>query len=254
MPNWVFNRVYATGLEAEVQRFIEQAKAMPNTFVETDEDKWNSKFSFANFIAPPQGSIDSGEYHETKGWVGGKESGNTDNNWYNFNTREWRTKWDAGDASLEAEATSANFEFQTAWSSPEPVFKAMVEQFPELEFAISYEEEQGWGGELVGSKGELTVVKEYDIPDSHSDYVEREREDSCNCSWAEDKDDWYDDCPNKREIFVQVTKVYRLSSSDPTEARAEYLEIEMGEKELPVEESDLGSFVLVDEDGKPLQD
>ncbi len=33
MPNWVSNSVRVTGLEAEVQRFIGQAKAMPNTLL-----------------------------------------------------------------------------------------------------------------------------------------------------------------------------------------------------------------------------
>ena len=51
-----------------------------------------------------------------------------------------------------------------------------------------------------------------------------------------------------------MTKVYRLSSSNLEDARVEYFEMETGKKELPTEESDLGSFVFVDEDGGLLQD
>jgi hypothetical protein len=123
-----------------------------------------------------------------------------------------------------------------------------------LEFDFYWEEEQGWGGEAIGAGGYYSITKEWDIPNSHSDYVERDREESCICSWADDKDDWYEDCPNNQDIFVQVTKVYRLSSGNLKDARVEYFEIETGEKELPTEEADLSSFVFVDEDGEPIDE
>lgn len=257
MPNWVSNRVTVTGNEAELQRFIEQAKAVPKTFTSAPEDEkgdWDSPISFANFITPPQEALDSGEYWATKGWVGGEKSGDTTNNWYEFNTREWGTKWDASEPSIDVEAGSVTFGFNTAWSPPEPVFHAMAKQFPELEFNISFEEEQGWGGEMSGSNGEISLTDEWDIPESHADYAERDREDSCVCSYEDDKDEWYDDCPNKRDIFVQVTKMYRLSSGNLDDARVEYFQMETGTMELPTEEEALSSFVFVDEDGEPIQD
>ena len=98
------------------------------------------------------------------------------------------------------------------------------------------------------------MVREWDIPNSHSDYAERGNEDGCICAYDDDGDNWYEDCPRVQDIFVQVTKVYRLSSGTLEDARAEYLEIEMGTKELPTEESDLSSFVFVNEDGEPIDE
>lgn len=260
MPNWVANRISITGSDAELERFVEQAKAEPPTFRAVDstdtEEKgeWNTPFSFANFICPPQEALDSGEYWATHGFSEGKESGNTPNNWYNFNTREWGTKWDAGQAEVEKTAEGVAVAFETAWSPPEPIFHAMVEQFPDLTFDIWWEEEQGFGAELTGENGELTLDKEWDIPESHADYVAQDKEDSCICEWNDYKEEWYDDCPNKLDIFVQVTKVYRLSANSLKDAKAEWFEITEGDGELPEEEADLSSFVIVDKDGQPIEE
>lgn len=255
MPNWVANRISITGFDAELDRFVEQAKAEPVTFRADAEEggEWNTPLSFANFICPPQEALDSGEYWATHGFSGGKESGNTPNNWYNFNVREWGTKWDACHPEVERTAEGVAVAFDTAWSPPEPIFHAMVEQFPELAFDIWYEEEQGWGGELAGSAGELILMKEWDIPNSHADYVERDILDSCNCAWSDDKEDWYDDCPGKRDVFVRVTKVYRLTANGVEDARVEYFQMQNGELELPTEEDGLTAYVFTDENGEEIE-
>lgn len=265
MPNWVANRVSVSGTEADLKRFIDQANAVPITLREgqglkEDGTKKEVVLSFANFIAPPQEAIDSGEYHETHGFSKEGATGQTENNWYNFNNSKWGTKWDVCfDSYVETNAdggsSTAEYAFDTAWSPPEPIFQAMVEQFPELKFDIWWEEEQGFGAELTGEDGELTLVREWDIPSSHADYVARDGDaDNCPCSHDDDKEYWYDDCPGKRDIFVRVTKVYRLSSNGVTEARAEYFEMQNGSKELPEEEDGLTSFSIVNEDGVEITD
>lgn len=262
MPNWVANRISITGSDAELDRFVEQSGREPATFTAhpksddfgEEKGEWHDPISFANFISPPQEAIDSGEYWATHGFSEGKESGNTPNNWYNFNVREWGTKWDAGHPEVEKTDEGLAVAFETAWSPPEPIFHAMVEQFPDLTFDIWWEEEQGFGAELTGKNGELTLDKEWDIPESHADYVAQDKEDSCNCAWNDDKEDWYDDCPNKLDIFVQVTKVYRLSANSLKDAKAEWFEISEGDGDLPEEEADLSSFVIVNEDGQPIEE
>ena len=263
MPNWVSNNVSVTAKsKAELDAFLEKAKGEQSKV----RSEGNEEFHFGAFIHPSDEDLPyyKGEIEEEKpeGWDELSSAEQLAHNlkfqgrdWYDWNVREWGTKWDACDIYLErTDDLIANIGFQTAWSPPEPIFKAIVEQFPELGFEIFYEEEQGWGGELTGSEGELSLDKEWDIPNSHSDYVERDREDSCICSYDDDKDDWYEDCPNKHDIFVQVTKVYRLSAGNLKDARVEYFEIETGEKELPTEESDLSSFVFVNEDGEPIDE
>ena len=82
----------------------------------------------------------------------------------------------------------------------------MCAKFPHLNFSLSYEEEQGWGGELASDdEGGIVEVESYDIPDSHAEYVKRDREDSCLCAWYEDSDEFFDDCPTK--TFEDENKV-----------------------------------------------
>jgi len=261
MPNWVSNCVSVTAeSRAELDAFLEKAKGSQSKIL----DERGNEFHFGAFVHPSDEDLPyyKGEIEEKKpeGWDDLSSAEQlahnlkfTGRNWYDWNVTNWGTKWDACDTYIGRDNDlNASVSFQTAWSPPEPIFRAIVEQFPNLTFDISYEEEQGWGGELSGSNGELSLVKEWDIPNSHSDYVERDNVDGCICSYEDDKEEWYDDCPNKQDIFVQVTKVYRLSSNTIEDARAEYLEMEMGQKEFPTEESDLTSFVFVDEDGQPI--
>ena len=66
----------------------------------------------------------------------------------------------------------------------------MCEKYPHLNLTLGFEEEQGWGGELQSDdEGGCYESESYDIPESHADYVARDREDSCNCAWADDESD-----------------------------------------------------------------
>lgn len=263
MPNWVFNSIgVSAGSKAELDALLERAKGEQSK-IRSEENK---DLHFGAFVHPSDEDLPYylGEKEEEKpegyeDWSHAEKLAHSlkfaGRNWYDWNVTNWGTKWDAGDVYIEqTDDLSASIQFQTAWSPPEPIFRALAEQFPNLKFDISYEEEQGWGGEFTAENGELTLVEEWDIPNSHAEYVARDREGSCNCAWADDKEDWYDDCPNKQDIFVQVTKVYRLSATTLQEARTQYAEIEMGERELPTEEPDYSSFQFVDEDGQPIEE
>jgi hypothetical protein len=258
MPNWVSNRItiVAEGT-TELDTFLEKAKGEQSQI----RSEGNEKFHFGAFVHPPEEGLPyyRGEIEEEKpeGWAemsSAEQMAHTlkfsGRGWYDWNVTNWGTKWDACDTYIErVDELTASIDFSTAWSPPEPIFRAMVEQSPELSFEIYYEEEQGWGGELVGSNGELSLIREWDIPSSHADYVERDNVDGCNCSWSDDKEDWYDDCPGKREIFVRVTQVYKLTAQTLEEARTEVFELETGERSYPEPESDYGVTELIDEDG-----
>jgi hypothetical protein len=135
-----------------------------------------------------------------------KATGDTEYNWYNFNNNKWGTKWDVAVSDDEKWAeteitgessTHISYRFNTAWSPPLPVIEELSVQHPELEITLEYEEEQGWGGEILWTKEGSSIINEYDIPDSHQDYVDRDNEDGCRCACEEDEDEWYKDCPNK---------------------------------------------------------
>lgn len=204
MPNWVYNDINISGTDEDLKKFLEKATAVHPEGVSGETGEWQMtkepEFSFWNFIAPPKEAIESGEYFGTHGYSDGKSVGHTPNNWYEWNNREWNTKWDACDTYTgEVENGSLGISFNTAWSIPEPVFLAMVEQHPELSFAFRSVEEQGWGAEYEGEDGVLGLTAEWDIPNSHQEYLNLGDPDGCRCAWEEDPEDWYDDCPRSEE-------------------------------------------------------
>jgi hypothetical protein len=210
MPNWVFNHLNIEGDDEQVQKVKAQLNA-PYTRNYEDEGKvsfTNPVFAFWNIIRPPADKLE--EYEGVHGYANGGTQGDTEYNWYNFNNREWGTKWDVGisdkmkysETSLEDDDEGhLRYRFDTAWSPPLPAIAKLATQYPDLTITISYEEEQGWGGEIVFQGEESTITEEYDIPNSHADYVARDIEDSCNCANEEDQEYWYDDCPNKNKII-----------------------------------------------------
>ena len=65
-------------------------------------------------------------------------------NWYDWDIANWGTKWDAYCLSVETTDNEIMIEFQTAWSTPKPVFLKLAEQYPELMINIDYADED-WG-------------------------------------------------------------------------------------------------------------
>lgn len=215
MPNWVYNTLTIKGSEEEIATVKAQlGKPIQKRYANDKEvtSYSNPIISFWNIIAPPDDKLD--EYFGTHGYANGEKQGETEYNWYNFNNSKWGTKWDIAvrdedeysDTSLEVELpTVLSYRFNTAWSPPLPVIEELSLQYPKLAITLEYEEEQGWGGEILWTEEGSSIVHEYDIPNSHKDYVDRDEEDNCICQRDEDEDDWYKDCPNKTvviELFV----------------------------------------------------
>lgn len=198
MPNWVFNNLHLEGSAEDLQKVKAQLNA---PYTRGSETFSNPVISFWNIVRPPEDKIE--EYEGVHGFADGKRQGDSPFNWYNFNNREWGTKWDVAvydnakysETQLNEEEGHLHYSFQTAWSPPLAVIEALSLQHPELEITLNYEEEQGWGGEIYWDKTGSTVLEEYDIPDSHQDYVDRDNEGGCACAYSEDEDDWYSDCP-----------------------------------------------------------
>jgi hypothetical protein len=211
MPNWVYNNLTIEGSEEEIAKVKAQlGKPIQKRYNEDEEvtNYSNPIISFWNIIAPPDDKLD--EYFGTHGYANGEKQGQTEYNWYNFNNTKWGTKWDIAvrdseqhsDTSLEEEhATVLRYRFNTAWSPPLPAIEELSLQYPKLEITLEYEEEQGWGGEILWTEEGSSIVREYDIPNSHKDYVDRDEVDNCICQRDEDEDDWYKDCPDKKVVI-----------------------------------------------------
>lgn len=185
MPNWVFNGLTIEGNPEQVKALITQ---MNKPFIysitpvgdlsyDVKQTKYvNPIFAFHNIYSYVDAGIADEVYH-------GQPPRSTDfsqamkfetNDWYNFNVREWGTKWDVAvseddkypDTNMEEAENGDNYvvhyNFNTAWSRPLPAIKKLSAQYPNLLMTLSYEEETGWGGEMEFLRGEVISESEYD--------------------------------------------------------------------------------------------
>ena len=179
MPNWVYNGLTIEGNAEQVKSLIKQ---MNKPFVDSikpngdlsysiQQRKYvNPIFSFRNIIAP----TDMEAYHSVPVFPEKFSLAFEGNDWYNFNNREWGTKWDVAVAEDDEYPTTnmeehengenhvVHYNFETAWSRPLPAIQKLSEQYPNLLMTLSYEEETGWGGEMEFLRGEIISSSEYD--------------------------------------------------------------------------------------------
>lgn len=181
MPNWVHQTVKIQGNKQtleQVRDFLFGEEFQP--------------FDFMKVIAP----ADREKYEESLTKTGVSPY------WYDWNNEHWGTKWNAVECSTDGIHTTVGddgfivYHFDTAWSPPEQIMERLVEICRALGLRLYwyYEEEQGWGGEwtLEPTSGEV-LIKTWDIPLSHADYTELDKE--CVCSWSDDPEDRFSDCP-----------------------------------------------------------
>ena len=185
MPNWVFNGLTIEGNPEQVKALITQ---MNKPFIysitpvgdlsyDVKQTKYvNPIFAFHNIYNYKDAGITDEVYH-------GQPPRYTDfseamkfntNDWYNFNVREWGTKWDVAvseddkypDTNMEEAENGENYvvhyNFNTAWSVPRQAISRLSAQYPTLLFTLSYEEETGWGGEMEFLRGIIISQSEFE--------------------------------------------------------------------------------------------
>jgi hypothetical protein len=180
MPNWVFNSLSISGEPEKVIKVKEQLNQPfsreydewvfeTKSYIKKETNHSNPVFAFWNIVRPPEDKFD--EYFARKGYDKNGSYGDTEFNWYNFNIREWGTKWDVAVLDDEEypdteimidEPDNVQYRFNTAWSPPVPVIDVLSKQHPDCVFDLEYEEEQGWGGEIVFKNGEIVSQAEYE--------------------------------------------------------------------------------------------
>ena len=179
MPNWCYNYLTIEGSKKDIQAI----KTQVNQPYTRSHEQWNPAtqkmefkdytysnpiIAFWNIVKP----TDMETYQLQK------DPNHNDsiidfqgNNWYDWNVRNWGTKWDVGvgdeDKYPETELiqegeTSLGYRFNTAWSPPLPAIEALSAQYPDVEFNLSYEEETGWGGEYLFVDGDGTEIESYE--------------------------------------------------------------------------------------------
>ena len=212
MPNWVYNGLTIEGNPEQVDKLVEQ---MNTPFVDSikpngdlaysiSQRKYvNPIFSFRNIVSP----TDLDAYHAQPD-LSGPIMSFEGNDWYNFNNREWGTKWDVAVAEgdeypstyMEGPVDNGDnkvvyYNFETAWSRPMPALIKLSSQYPNLLFTLSYEEETGWGGELEILRGVVISESEYDNKcrdcdaEDQMEYCENDCGSICgNCNWLGEAD------------------------------------------------------------------
>jgi hypothetical protein len=179
MPNWVYNGLTIEGNAEQVKSlivqmnkpFVDSIKPNGDLAFSIQQRKYiNPIFSFRNIIAP----TDMEAYHGVPVFPEKFSLAFEGNDWYNFNNREWGTKWDVAVAEGDEYPTTTieeaengenyvvHYNFETAWSRPVPAIQKLSNQYPNLLMTLSYEEETGWGGEMEFLRGEIISESEYD--------------------------------------------------------------------------------------------
>ena len=208
MPNWVFNNLAIEGDSKDV----EVVKAQLNSPFSTNHMVWetttrqyeptittysNPVFSFWNIIRP----TDLDTYYLQEDPNEDKTKLFSGDNWYSWNVRNWVWSWDVAirddddgykDTFLDESDGIARYRFDTAWSPPLPAIEKLSTQHPNLTFSLSFEEEQGWGGEIHYTNGEGKVIEEYD----------------CKCYECDEIDnmDYCEDCGSNVCLACKITR------------------------------------------------
>lgn len=182
MPNWCFNTITIQDHSAEA---IDNIKNRLNSPYTRSHENWdmisqqmvtreytysNPVFSFWNIIQP----TDLKKYVLQKD-PDVEEMSFAGDNWYDWNVRNWGTKWDVAVSDEEKykntellEHVSDNedhclsYRIDTAWSPPASAIEKLSALYPTAVITMQFEEETGWGGEMEFVNGKLTSQSNYD--------------------------------------------------------------------------------------------
>jgi len=245
MPNWVYNGLTIEGNKESVLKLTEQMN-QPFTMIHDSWDMTQQKmvkkntlypnpiFAFWNIIKPS--NLDKyQEQMEHKPNASIQELLQFDgDDWYNWNVRNWGTKWDVGVSSddtapntyMEGPVENGDnyvvyYNFETAWSRPMPALTKLSAQYPDLLFTLSYQEETGWGGECEILRGLVISESEYDSQCRDCDatdcmeYCENDCGEICNvCHWLGEADlDAVAECQDHKIYLETKVPEYRKAEA-----------------------------------------
>ena len=184
MPNWTFNTLTVEGDQLNIARLKKQVnepftrkytdyKSIDGELKEVEIETTFNKpvFAFWNICKPEdmnaylhdEGTGVPDDPNDEKAWF-------QSNNWYDWNVRNWGTKWDVANVDedeypetelMTDEETKLQYSFNTAWAPPIPAINKLSKQYPSLKINLDYEEETGWGGEIEFTDGEEVILSEY---------------------------------------------------------------------------------------------
>lgn len=166
MPNHVTNRVVLVGTESDIKELVETLKGSENPFDFNNIIPMPSELK--STISPPR-IVTQAEYEREliniefrrnanpKDWNLNhpitqemhddyiKRFGHAD--WYGWKCENWGTKWGSYDCTV-SEITptgmgtaTVTFQFDTAWSTPIPIFERLTNMFPNVIIKLTWADE-----------------------------------------------------------------------------------------------------------------
>jgi hypothetical protein len=140
MPNWCYNRVsiYSENIDQVTELF----------------DIFNNPEPFNALIPSPKWSETPNEDGELPVLEEHKDSdgkvlftthkfpksGKTDDRWYDWQINNWGTKWEPTDISVEQCDEELELTFNTAWSPPEDICRAIRNKYPDVTVSWFFDE------------------------------------------------------------------------------------------------------------------
>ncbi len=197
MPNWSYNSLKVTGSKEEMIEFYQKS-------IKTNEEG-NESFSFNNLIPMPEkirNTISPSSSAVGRKWINEDLASkrndklsdvlNEDNNhpdlipvenntpekctqlikefgadnWYDWNIKNYGTKWNATDTDFTKSETEFCSNFDTAWSPPSVFIEKIIKMFPNLDIRLIYDLEgsndcgilYSEDGEMYFQEGELEYL------------------------------------------------------------------------------------------------
>ena len=248
MPNWVFNTLTIQGPKEQVDSIKDRLnkpykKTFENWNMESQKMEFkeyefsNPVFAFHNIYNHIEDGVSDEIYHKQPNHALPIEEAMMfkGNSWYDWNVRNWGTKWDVAvhnddkypdtvlhEHKSEGEDQWLVYGFQTAWSPPVPAMEKLSALVPNCVLTLSFEEETGWGGEIEFVNGEITAETEYGNKcrdcdsDDTMEYCENDCGEICSaCNWLGEADlDCVAECPT-HAVYLDSEHVpdYRLANS-----------------------------------------
>lgn len=170
MPNWFYFTLEVSGKKEDIESFMDNVQGSEK--YESEEQK----FDFNHFIPQPENIF--------RGDLGIEEQKRCEANkiptWYNWNTDNWGTKWNAvvDDRVYEYEVSRGysflTYRMRTAWAFPSDVIMEMLEMYPHLSFEIEGEEEAGDYGVYIKHDNGNTGSWFEEEPTLFDEYTDKE--------------------------------------------------------------------------------
>ena len=151
MPNWCRNRVTAyarNGNEQDIQKIQQIFESKDTDFGKIiPSPDWNN-------TPNEDGELPVLDEHKD---ADGKvvfttskfpKSGKNDDRWYDWQIQNWGTKWEPTDIDVEqTDDMELELTFNTAWSPPEEICRAIRNKYPDISVSWFYDEP---GCEIAG--------------------------------------------------------------------------------------------------------